>query len=62
MNLDEHVEKMVEHYAKMALMKGWIDYARQRVAELQREDRMYADLGARVKKRMDEMKANDDRH
>ena len=57
---EEHLAQMTEHYAKMALMKGWIDYARQRVAELQKSDRMYADLGARVKKRMDEMKANDD--
>jgi hypothetical protein len=57
---DEHIEEMVEHYAHMALTPGWVVYARHRVAELQKEDKMYADLGAKVKKRMDEMKANDD--
>ena len=50
---------MVEHYAYMALQKGWIDYARHRVSALQKEDKMYADLGIRVKKRIEELKKND---
>jgi hypothetical protein len=56
---DEHVAQMVEHYAYMALQKGWIDYARHRVSALQKEDKMYADLGIRVKKRIEELKKND---
>ena len=57
---DEHTAEMVEHYARMALTPGWVVYARHRVAELQKTDKMYADLGAKVKKQMDEMKPNDD--
>ena len=59
MNIDEHLEKMVDHYAKMATMPGWLDYTRQRVSEMQKEDRIYTDLGIRVKKRMEELKKND---
>jgi hypothetical protein len=57
---DEHIAKMVEYYARMALTPGWVVYARHRVSELQKTDKMYAELGVKVKKRMDEMKENDD--
>jgi len=43
----------------MATMPGWLDYTRQRVSELQKEDKMYTDLGIRVKKRMEELKRED---
>lgn len=56
---EEHLEKMVDHYAKMATIPGFIVYARQRVSEMQKEDKMYADLGIRVKKRMEELKRED---
>jgi hypothetical protein len=56
---EDHLEKMVDHYAKMATQPGWLDYTRQRVSELQKEDKMYADLGIRVKKRMEELKHED---
>lgn len=59
MNIDEHLEKMVDHYAKMATTSGFIAYARQRVSELQKEDKIYTDLGIRVKKRMEELKRED---
>jgi hypothetical protein len=57
--LDAHIANMVEHYANMALAQGWLAYVRHRVAALQKEDKMYADLGIRVKKRMEELKKND---
>ena len=57
---EEHLEKMVDHYAKMATMPGFIAYARQRVSEMQKQDKMYTDLGIRVKKRIEELKKNDD--
>jgi hypothetical protein len=57
---EEHLEKMVDHYAKMATIPGFIAYARQRVSEMQKQDRMYTDLGIRVKKRIEELKKNDD--
>lgn len=56
---EEHLEKMVDHYAKMATQLGWLAYARHRVADLQKTDKMYADMGARVKKRMEELKRED---
>ena len=56
---EEHLEKMVDHYAKMATTSGWLDYTRQKVSELQKEDRIYTDLGIRVKKRMEELKRED---
>jgi hypothetical protein len=59
MNIDQHLEKLTNHFAKMATMPGWLDYTRQRVSELQKEDKMYADLGIRVKKRMEELKRED---
>jgi hypothetical protein len=53
---EEHLEEMTDHYAKMAMTPGWIDYARHRVAQLQKSDKMYADMGARVKARIEELK------
>lgn len=53
---EEHIEKMVDHYAKMAMTHGWLAYARHRVAELQKSDKMYADMGAKVKARIEELK------
>lgn len=50
---------MVDHYAMMATIPGFIVYARQRVSEMQKEDRIYTDLGIRVKKRMEELKRED---
>lgn len=58
-SIEEHIEQLVDHYARMATMAGWLDYARARVSELQKEDKMYANLGARVKKRIEELKSAD---
>ena len=59
MSADQHTKELVDHYAKMATLPGWLDYTRQRVSELQKEDKMYADLGIRVKKRMEGLKRED---
>jgi hypothetical protein len=59
MSLDQHFEKLVDHYARMATMAGWLDYTRARVSELQKEDRIYANLGIRIKKRIEELKSAD---
>ena len=59
MNADQHTKELVDHYAKMATIPGFIAYARQRVSELQKEDKIYTDLGVRVKKRMEELKRED---
>jgi hypothetical protein len=56
---EEHVEQLVDHYARMATMAGWLDYTRARVSELQKEDKMYANLGIRIKKRIEELKSAD---
>ena len=55
--IEEMNEKLVEHYAKMAMQDGWIDYARHRVKEMQ-DDKSgnWVDLGRQVKDRMEEMK------
>ena len=56
-SLEEMNQALVEHYAKMAMQDGWIDYARQRVKELQGDKSgNWADLGQRVKEKMEEMK------
>jgi uncharacterized coiled-coil protein SlyX len=55
--LEEMNRALVEHYAKMAMQEGWIDYARHRVKEMQ-DDKSgnWVDLGRQVKDRMDELK------
>ena len=57
MNLEQQLQALVEHYAKMAMQDGWIDYARHRVKEMQ-DDKSgnWKDLGQRVKDRMEELK------
>jgi len=53
--LEEMLAETADHYAKLALSPGWIDYVRHRVAEMQKE-KIFAGLGAMVKKRMEEIK------
>ena len=46
----------VEHYAKLALLDGWIDYVRQRVKELEQDSSgMWVGLGKAIAKRMKEL-------
>jgi len=54
--LEQVTEELVEHYARMALNAGWIDYARHQVVELQKDPSgNWPDLGVRVKARMKEI-------
>jgi len=57
MTLEQQLEALVEHYAKMAMQDGWIDYARQRVKEMQADQSgNWVDLGQRVKEKIEELK------
>ena len=53
--MQNHVAETANHYARLALHPGWIDYVRHRVGQLQKE-RVYAGLGNMVKNRMEEIK------
>jgi len=51
----------VEHYARLALKPGWIDYVRQRVKELENDPTgMFKGLGIAIKQRMDELNVSCD--
>jgi hypothetical protein len=51
----------VEHYARLALTPGWIDYVRQRVKELENDPTgMFKGLGKAIKQRMDELNVSCD--
>ena len=59
--LEEVEQQLIEHYARMALNPGWIDYARHRVKELQEDPSgNWPDLGLKVKAKMTEIE-NDKR-
>ena len=53
--LQQCLEETVDHYARLALTDGWIDYVRHRVGQMQK-DKMYKGLGDMVKNRMEEIK------
>ena len=58
-NFDDHVEKTVDHYARMALNPGSIDHARHMVRLLQEDkSKIYAGIALLVKKRIEELKEN----
>jgi hypothetical protein len=52
---EDHLEEMTNHYARLALEQGWLEYTRHRVSEVQKI-KMYKGLGERVKIRMEEIK------
>jgi hypothetical protein len=57
------LETCVHHYATMALTKGWIDYARVRVKELENhETGLWKGLGKMVAQRMKEIQNVDRGH
>jgi len=50
-------EDFVEHYALLASKAGWIDYARQRVMEMERDPMgLFKGLGSAVAKRLKKLK------
>jgi len=54
------LETCVHHYATMALTKGWIDYARARVRELEADETgLWIGLGKLVAQRIKEIKDAD---
>jgi hypothetical protein len=53
--LQDRLEEFADHYARLALTNGWIDYVRHRVGQMQK-DKMYKGLGDMVKNRMEELK------
>jgi hypothetical protein len=52
---EDHLNEMADHYAKLAMTKGWLEYTRHRVSEMQKI-KMYQGLANRVKARMEEIK------
>lgn len=56
-------ETFVEHYARMALKKGWIDYAREQVKKMENDEtKLWQGLGKDVAKRIKEIKDVDNRN
>ena len=51
----------IDHYAKLAMIPGWIDYVRHQVKEMENHPTgMWKGLGLAIKQRMD--KLNVSRH
>ena len=51
----------VEHYARLALMPGWIDYVRHQVKKMEKHPTgMFKGLGIAIKQRMDELNVSCD--
>ena len=50
-------KEIIDHYAKLAMNPGWIDYARHRVKEMVADKSgLWKDLPMQVKERIDELK------
>ena len=53
-------EDFVEHYALLASKAGWIDYARARVMEMEKDPSgLFKGLGGAVAKRLKEIRDED---
>jgi hypothetical protein len=56
MNLTSNFEETAQWIAKMAMTKGWLDYARWRCKELEKDEfGLHAGLGKRVKEIIDSL-------
>ena len=57
-SVEETTQQLVEHYARMALIQGWVPYARHQILEVLQKDPSgnWPDLYQRVKARMEEIK------
>ena len=54
MNAAEEFEQAAQWVAKMAMTKGWLDYARWRCKQLEKDESgLYKGLGKRVKEIID---------
>ena len=57
MNLEETYNKIVEHYAKMAMNAGSIDHARYMVKEMEKDKSgMWKGLGRAVANKIEQLK------
>jgi hypothetical protein len=50
------LETLTNHYAHLAMTKGWLDYTRHRVKELRDSNEMWKDLSRMVKERIEQLK------
>ena len=61
MTFEEEYKKMVEHYAQMAMNIVFIYHARYRVMQMEKDkSKMWVGLGADVRKRINELKAENE--
>jgi hypothetical protein len=47
------LNELADHYAKLAMTKGWTEYTRHRVKELRDSSDMWKELPRMVKERID---------
>lgn len=48
---------LVEHYAEIAMIPGWLDYVRERAREMKNDPRgIYSDVPDRIAARLKELK------
>ena len=51
---------LIEHYAKLALIDGWVDHARHQVMEMEKHPTgIYVGIGKAVAKRIKELNVSD---
>ena len=54
--LQDHLMRVIEHYAQMALKPGSIDYARQAVMDLEKDpSNLYRGIGKKIGQRIKEI-------
>jgi len=54
--LQDHLMRVIEHYAQMALKPGSIDYARQAVMDLEKDpSNLYRGIGKKIGQRIKEL-------
>ena len=54
--LQDHLLRVIEHYAQMALKPGSIDYARQAVMDLEKDpSNLYRGIGKKIGQRIKEI-------
>jgi len=51
----KNIEVFVEHYAKLALKQGWIDYVRHQV-KLMEQEHAFKGIGKLIAQRIKELK------
>lgn len=56
-DLRYHKDLLVEHYAEIAMIPGWLDYVRDRAREMKNDPRgVYAEIPDRIAARIKELK------